>query len=219
MAVKIEDDGHYERTLEEGMWERLDENPNLMHITGHVTRPFAMLFSRMLELHHYKPGTTANDDYSVMAFKWGPMEWFLLSVPVRDIEKVLSVAEASKVKLVKGRPLMIGGQEGVQEFPLKNERVYSIENLPGCRCYQDPEWANREEERIVKEMESIHNEWLDQQDEFWEEGRWWYRARGRQDPILNTAIQAFSRLDSHGREVIWYATKSPRDDAAVAERK
>jgi hypothetical protein len=210
--TELDPDKFYGLGADEQFMRELDSNPDLLHIVIWMGRVGASLFARTLELKHYTPGTRRNDDYHVLLMKdFGGIGPFLVvSVPIKERDIVERVLAETDMALEHGVPHVLGGGVKPEEFPLRSDNVWSLRNANGSIAYTQ-QGAKLEEENLKKiyEMEEEHNRWMDGMQEFWYEGRLWWRSEGRHDPVLQKACQICAVPDSTGKEVIWWTDLPP----------
>ena len=99
-------------------------------------RPGVELFATRLKYEHFPPWTDKNEDYVLRIINWQDMIWIIIDIPGECIEVARKIAEESGIKFADGVPTAISS-EGRVQFPLDGENVFTMENLPQHRVYNN----------------------------------------------------------------------------------
>lgn len=135
-------------------------NPNFVHFVGLLSppRPGVQLFAVRLEHEYYPPGSDMNNDFCLRMFEWEDMKWIIVSVPKTEMDILKKVAHECGLKIADGVPTVFGSGK-IETFPINNERVFTLENLPDSPFYGADRKKIKEllaEER--RKMEKIFHE-------------------------------------------------------------
>lgn len=133
------------------------EDPKYIHFVGMVSPPRPGVQMCFIELEHtyYKPGTKKNDDFMIMMIKWQNMMWAIVSIPAEERYLMEEVANRCGLKIINSVPAILS-KNGIEYFPISNERVFYFENKRGHPIYHnDPEINRILEEAEAREIEKI----------------------------------------------------------------
>lgn len=119
-------------------FQKFLEDPSLIHYVGmiHPPRPGVSDCVQTLEHAYYKPGTPRNNLFNLRIIKWEDITWVIVSIPITEKAKMESVAKVSGLRIANGVPMMIDSK-GRRRFPASNERVFTLENVPGHPVYNN----------------------------------------------------------------------------------
>lgn len=133
-------------------------DPKLLHIVGDITRIGVNLFVVKLEYTHYAPRSGRNGLFTFRMLQWPPgdfgLNWVICSIPIEDRHLAESLLEECGLKLADGVPNMFSSQER-QVFPMRGDRVFTLENRPDHPIYNDREAAEKMRDAQEKEIEKI----------------------------------------------------------------
>ncbi len=125
-----------------GFLESMDKgettDPDRVYFIGMFIprRPGVELFATRLKYEHFPPWTDKNEDYVLRIINWQDMIWIIIDIPGECIEVARKIAEESGIKFADGVPTAISS-EGRVQFPLDGENVFTMENLPQHRVYNN----------------------------------------------------------------------------------
>ncbi len=90
----------------------------------------------LLEFRDYRPGTERNELLIMRTIDWCEMPWFAISIPIGEKHLMEAAARESGLRVANGIPMMFGGTE-VNQFPMCNKRVFTLENVSGHPIYRN----------------------------------------------------------------------------------
>lgn len=134
--MSIVEDGGVLRAESDENLQKFVGDPQLIHYAGMLNppRPGVQDCFQMLEFTHFKPGTSRNEFYHLRVFEWEGILWGVVSIPIVEKHLMESVAQANRLRVANGIPTMLSGKEMTQ-FPISNERVFTLENISGHPVY------------------------------------------------------------------------------------
>lgn len=140
--------------------QRMADDPTKFHVISQMHRPGVRLFACKLEYTYYPPRSGKNYKFEMSLLKWPedfPMLWAIMTVPIEDRPYVEEIAAQCGLKLANGIPLVLGGGKE-QWFPMKSDRVWSLENTPDHPVYSNnPAVLKELEEKEDAECMAIFN--------------------------------------------------------------
>lgn len=194
---------------------QLDNDPTKFNIVCLLMRNGALAFSSMLEFTHYPPGTPENDKFIVHEVDFDGAPMMVYTIPIEDRPRAEAVASQLKMRLADGTPHMFG-PNGVQTFPMKSKRVWTLEGTAevksGIQGLQDVRSA---EASLAKEYEYRHQIWLSEQPKRWIDGRWWHLITPETFPDEND-IGRLLKEPLAGQMMYWYLKRSEMTDEEFA---
>lgn len=111
------------------------QRPELIHFVGLAQRPGVVDCITTLEHAHYEPETARNALFTLRYLPWENMPWFIVSIPIEERAYMDRVAAAHGLRIADGVPTLLCS-EGTIHFPVSNERVFTLENVPGHPVYK-----------------------------------------------------------------------------------
>lgn len=144
------DRGAFYRTEEREKLKKITEDPKLIHFVGMImpARPGIQLCLTELEYKYYVPGTKRNDDFQLRIMEWSEIVWAIATIPIDDRHLMERVAGKCGLRIADGVPTMMTGN-GIEQFPLNGDRVFSLENKSGHPIYHN----SQEISDVVKKAE------------------------------------------------------------------
>jgi hypothetical protein len=147
------------------------EDPDKIHFIVHFQRPGARLFSVYLEYTHYPPRSVRNNDFEITFVKWPSdiqLLWVVLTIPKDDYHLAEEAAKEAGLVIRESIPMVFGGAEGEQTFPMSSPSVYSLESNSKSKVYDGKSEEISEAEtkaiqRIFEEDERKHRQELSDQ--------------------------------------------------------
>jgi hypothetical protein len=118
------------------------EDPTFVHFVGMLSppRPGVIECFQDLEETHYPPGTQKNEQFLLAVIEWQDVTWGVAGIPLSDRPLMDATAAKHGLRVADGIPLAFSGG-GAHWFPISNERVFTLENVPGHPVYNKPEEA------------------------------------------------------------------------------
>lgn len=132
-------------------------NEEFIHYVGMLIppRPGVSECIALLEHRHFKPGTVRNHLLIMHMISWSEIIWSIASIPIAERSKMEEVADECGLRAVEGVPAMISG-EGMDVFPVDNERTYTFENKADHPVFRnDPELNDKMIEAEFRSIERI----------------------------------------------------------------
>jgi len=87
------------------------------------------LYYTRLEREHYLPETPRSDLLKLSIIEWFGCEWLIISAPRCDGHLLRKIATECGLEVVQGA-LTILGPEGLKQFPINGDNVFSLFNVP-----------------------------------------------------------------------------------------
>jgi hypothetical protein len=117
-------------------FEAFFASPLLVHYVGMLkpARPGVTDCFKLLEHSYFKPGTSRNVLFSIRVIEWMDMIWGIVSIPIEEKHFMEKAAQASYLLVANGIPNVIANGE-IFKFPINNDRVFTLENIPGHPMY------------------------------------------------------------------------------------
>ena len=79
-----------------------------------------------LQYSHYHPSGDRDDSFNISTVMWGQEEWFVVSIPDKDVHLMEDIAEGSGLEVMQGRPAR-GTGEMFSCFPYDSPKMYLLE--------------------------------------------------------------------------------------------
>lgn len=116
--------------------QKFADDPKFIHFAGIINppKPGVQACITELEYTYYIPGTPKNDDFFLRIINWSGMHWVLVSIPISERHLMEKVASENGLRIVDGVPSMFSGSN-MEQFPINNERVFTLENKKGHPIY------------------------------------------------------------------------------------
>lgn len=111
-------------------------NPDFIHYVGMLNPPRPGLTDCMqtLEFKYFRPGTPRNELFNVRILEWEEIQWVIVSIPIKEKHLMERAAQVNRLRVADGVPTVFSGR-GANQFPISNERVFTLENIPGHPIY------------------------------------------------------------------------------------
>lgn len=149
------------RTEDKKDIDKFFDDQKYIHYIGMISppRPGVALCLTELEHTHYPPGSPKNDNFLLRILKWSEMVWVVVSIPISDKHLMEEVASKCGLRIANGVPTILSSS-GDEQFPVNNERVFTLENKSGHPAYHnDPQVDKTIKEAELSEIEKIDNNW------------------------------------------------------------
>jgi hypothetical protein len=113
-------------------------------------------FIVFLEHRYFPPGTPKNELFQVVMMEWQEMKWCVVVIPEKDVKTGDDLAASLGLRRADGVPTLLSAA-GVVRFPLDQDNVFTIENVPGHFAYHNDPGQNRtaidfEDEAVDREI-------------------------------------------------------------------
>jgi hypothetical protein len=122
-----------EETREES--EHFFADPSNTHYVALPQRPGVQDCVTTLEQVHYPVDSPRNDLFHFRYLVWEDLQWFIISIPATDRAIMERVTLAHGLRIADGVPTMLSFN-GVKRFPIDQENVFTLENIPSHPVYQ-----------------------------------------------------------------------------------
>ena len=110
--------------------------PSFIHYVGMLNppRPGVADCFQTLEFNYFKPGTPRNHVFVLRVIEWQEVVWGVVSIPIQEKHLMEKTAQVNRLRVANGVPTMLTS-DGIHQFPVSNERVFTLENIPGHPVY------------------------------------------------------------------------------------
>ncbi len=94
----------------------------------------------MIKLEHtyYAPNTPRNQLFILRHVVWEDMPWIVVSIPIEERKNMEAVVNQEGLCVKDGVPTLFTPGE-IKRFPMDNERVFTLENIPDHPVYRGEE--------------------------------------------------------------------------------
>jgi hypothetical protein len=109
-------------------------NPDYVTYCSLDTRPGVRAWMTEIEYTKFRPGTLDNDDFHLGLLRWPEGQWGMVYLIICFHRSVQEFAESilwrnGLRKVEEGAaPMMMGGPEGIQRFPMDGYNIFFLEN-------------------------------------------------------------------------------------------
>ena len=112
-------------------------DPHYAHYIGMISlsRPGVVDCFQALEFTHFAHGTPRHDSFHRRVIIWQGIMWEIVSIPIAEKELIQGVAQACRLRLANGIPMVIAGG-GVHKFPFESANFFVLENIAGHPAYR-----------------------------------------------------------------------------------
>lgn len=124
----VPDEERYQAINNEELMAFVAERKQMEFLIALVMRPGIYLFSAVIEMQLYTPNTPKNDSFEMLNVGWGDHDWAVFGVPARDRGHIEHVATMLGLRIADGVPMIMGGSDKPEFFPMHNERCFTLEN-------------------------------------------------------------------------------------------
>ena len=107
-----------------------------------ATRPGLLECLTLLEHRDYKPLTERNKLFFLRSVEWESMFWIVVSIPTDERHLMENAARESGLRIADGLPAVLTGT-GMNFFPIKSPKAFSLENVSGHPVYRNDPQVNR----------------------------------------------------------------------------
>lgn len=119
--------------------QRFFANPGFIHYVGMLNppRPGVADCFQTLEFSYFKPETPRNHLYVLRILEWEEILWGIVSIPIEEKHLMEKSAQVNRLRIANGVPMMFMGDK-CSQFPVSNDRVFTLENISGHPVYSMP---------------------------------------------------------------------------------
>lgn len=141
------------RDMADQEFQHLSDDKSRLFVVAMMSRPGAGIFVVDLEYNHFPPGSPKNEEFQMVISKWQGMSWMTIHVPIEYRGLVEEVAARNEMRLGDGIPTILGGTNGPQQFPVRGDNVFTLENAPNSPIYKGGEReVLKEQQRKIAEI-------------------------------------------------------------------